>query len=191
MKKVTLFAFFGLLISTIAFAAPDRTGKTDVGVNLSAGFMEDSNTALYWGGNMSYGINSWSAIGVSTGYQSFGSDLNVGDLRGVPVMFDMYLRGQMGDQPYVPYGVLGLGAIFWDFKEEGLTAGSTVDVDTSFGVKLGGGVDWFINDHWAINFEATYTFADADTTVKNSSGSVTSTANADFWNIGGGLKYLF
>ena len=190
-KKAVLVGLAQLLVAGAVYAAPDRVGAVDVGVNISAGFMDDSNTAAYFGGNMSYGITNWSAVGVSLGYQSFGSDLNVGDLNAVPLMFDIYLRNQSADRAYVPYAVLGLGAIFWNFDEEGLAAGSSVDIDTSFGVKLGGGVDWFINDKWALNFEASYTFADADTTVRTANGSVSATSDADYWNVGGGLKYLF
>ena len=191
LKKISVSVVSVFLVGGLAYAAPDRTGKTDIGFNASAGIMQDSNVAAYFGGNMSYGINNWSAVGFSVGYENFGSNLGIGDLSAVPLMFDMYVRSQNADQAYVPYAILGLGAVLWDFKESGLTAGSTVNVDTSFGVKLGGGVDWFVNDHWAINFEGSYTFADANVTVKNSAGSVTATGNADFWNLGGGLKYLF
>lgn len=190
-KKAVVLGFAQILIAGAVYAAPDRVGAVDVGFNASAGFMEDADTAAYFGGNMSYGINNWSAIGFSAGYQSFGSDFNIGDLNAYPLMVDFYFRSHENERAYVPYAVLGLGAVVWDFDEEGLTAGSSVDIDTSFGVKLGGGVDWFINEKWAINFEASYTFADAETKVTNSAGSVTGTSDADFWNVGGGIKYIF
>lgn len=208
MRKASLLMFvlaFG--VSSMALAAPERTGKTEVGVDLAAGISTDSevNTATYFGGNVSWGLSEWLAIGASFGYQNFSSDDSTiagvtifgSDLSAYPLFADILLRAPMGDNPLVPYGLLGLGVIFWDasdtFTSSGLVA--KTDVDASFGIKVGGGVDWFLNDHWILNFNGSYVFSDSDakTTVTGSgiSSSLTERVDLDYWTIGGGLKYQF
>jgi outer membrane protein W len=109
----------------------------------------------------------------------------------------MILRVPVGDSPVQPYGVVGLGAIFWNIDDTTSSNGVTVttDIDTAFGVKVGGGVDWFVNDHWIVNFNGAYVFNDADGTATASAGgataSVTEKFDLDYWTVGGGLKYLF
>ncbi len=195
------------LIGTSVYAAPDRTGKTDVGVDVAYSDLTDdeTNSATYVGGSVSHGLNEWLALGVSFGWQSFGSDdvfisgvtIPGPDLRSYPLFADIIVRIPTGDQPFVPYGVIGFGAIFWDADEVTASNGVKIktDVDTSFGFKLAGGVDWFLNDHWALNFNGGYVFTDANTTVTATAGNLSVSAadksDLDYWTIGAGLKFIF
>jgi len=203
LKRIIMFALFVSFVAAPAFAAPDRTGKSDFGVNVSAAVPRDSSqdNAVYVGGTYAYGINEWLAIGVEAGRMEFGNKLDLGggtvvdagDLQGIPVLGDVILRVPMPDSPFQPYGVVGLGAIFWDFDESALFSANNIDieVDTSFAIKTGIGFDWFLNDNWILNAEASYVFADADLKAITPVGTATDTTDVDYWMIGGGVKYLF
>ena len=186
-----------------AYSAPDRTGKWDAGINVSGAIARDNDidSTVYVGGNLAYGVTPWLALGIESGWTDFGTHLDLGngvkvdagDATGVPLLGDIILRVPIKDSEVTPYGVVGLGAIFWNFDESNLfkTANIQVDIKTSFAAKFGGGLDWFINDHWILNFEAAYVLADADVTAKVGGVSATDTTSADYWTIGGGIKYLF
>ncbi len=201
---LVLLTSFGLLApSAFAFSAPDRVGKADIGFDLSGAISSDSdiNSTFYVGGNMSYGINEWFAVGVSLGREEFSAnDITVGsatipgpDIAGHPLFLDFIFRKYMPDKAYVPYGVLGAGIIWW--KSQDVTASNGIQyeasVDPALGFKLGGGVDWFMNDKWALNLNFDYVLTTSSAPLSNGSISVRDDVNLDYWNLGGGIKYLF
>lgn len=57
-----------------------------------------------------------------------------------------------------PYAYLGAGGFWWDFKENPFLQDNfvTVDVDPSIAFKVGAGVDWWVSERWAINFDVSY-----------------------------------
>jgi opacity protein-like surface antigen len=204
IKKGILILLMLAFAAGPAFAAPDRTGKLDMGVNVSAAFSTDSDIddTIYVGGSWSYGIYEWLAIGFEAGWMEAdtevelaGASINTGDIAGIPVFGDFIFRAPMGDQPLNPYAVVGVGAVFWDIDESHTIAdaGYEVDADSSFAMKFGGGVDWFVTSNWIVYFEGAYVLADADISVRRSDGSevITDEESLDFWTVGGGIKYLF
>ncbi len=207
-KRVFAVTLMGLaVVAHTAFASPDRTGKIDMGVNVSSAFSTDSevNTAAYVGGNIAYGVNKYFAVGFEGGWQRHEID-DVTDsgitifgpkLSGVPLFGDLIFRMPIENQNIVPYGLVGLGTVLWSIDDTSATGGVLVNtkVSDAFAVKLGGGFDWFLNDNWIINFDASYVFDRARETQTASLGglSVSASQNAklDYWNVGGGIKYLF
>ena len=206
-KKAVVLGLAQFLILGVAFAAPDRTGKTDIGLEVAGAMSTDADTngGAYVGGNLSYGFSEWTALGVSfgghaadiddvtdSGVTILGPDVSEFSLFG-----DLIIRVPTGESPFNPYGVVGLGVIFWNIDDTTTNTGVSVatDVDTALGIKLGGGVDYFVNDHWIANFNGAYIFNNADTTLTASAGGVsiaaTDKVDFDYWTIGGGLKYLF
>lgn len=196
-----VFSLLCLIGSMEAYAAPATTGKVDLGVHVSGVLHEDADTgnALGISGRAAYGLNEWVAVGVEAGYYG-GADVasegfELGDLSGVSVFGDILLRFPNESQ-ILPYGVLGIGGIFWNFDDSELvkSVGLETKVDDSFAVKLGGGFDWFVSEHWAINFEAAYVFADATVhAVESSTGSdlASEEGSLNHWVIGAGVKFLF
>lgn len=192
------------LTAGFAYAVPDRTGKLDIGVNISAALPTDNDVedTYYIGGSWAYGIYEWLAIGFEAGWIDSDTNMDIdassitaGDITGVPVFGDFIFRLPMADQPINPYAVLGLGGIFWSLEEDDAitNAGFEADVNSSFAMKFGGGVDWFVTPNWIIYFEGAYVWTNEDVTIRSSDGSerVTDENSLDFWTVGGGIKYLF
>ena len=157
-------------------------------------------------GDVSYGINQWLAVGFSGGWAAFGMDdatvsgitIPGPDVNGFPLFGEIILRAPIANQSYVPYAVAGFGTVIWNVDDTTTSNGIHVqtDVSTAFAFKLGGGVDWFINDHWIFNINGAYVFSRPDTTVTVSAGSLSASAVSqndkyDYWTVGGGLKFLF
>ena len=198
-KKGIVMMFAALLCAPAVFAAPEEmTGKTDLTVDGFADIYKDSSqdAALNLMYRLAYNVNDNFAVGVESGYyfdsKSSIGGINLGDLNGIPLFGDLIVR--FPNQSSVePYGVLALGAIFWNFDESSLvkSAGVTASVDTGFAAKLAGGVDWFMNDHWAVNVEGGYIFSNATATVSGGGASISDKSDMDHWVVGGGLKYVF
>lgn len=202
-KRILLIALALLLVPVAVYAAPDRTGKWDAGVNVSELIPDDDEVdgTVYVGGTAAYGVTEWFALGVESGWASldvedssqFFGFSDWGELTGIPLMGDFILRVPIKDSPVNPYAVVGLGVIFWDFDESDRVSslGVEVDVDAAFAAKFGAGFDWFINDNWIINFEGGYVMSDTDVTLRVGGVSATANIETDYWMIGGGIKYLF
>lgn len=202
LKKALLFIMVAVSATVSAYAAPDRVGQWDAGVNVSGVIPEanDIDNTVYVGGTFAYGVHQWIALGFEAGWlETHSGDDSVfgigdlGDLTGNPVMGDIIIRIPNPDQPFVPYAIVGIGVVVWDFKAspplEAL--GVDVDVDTTFALKVGGGIDWWLNSNWILNFEASYVFMNASVTVTTKGTSSSNDENLDYFQIGGGLKYLF
>jgi opacity protein-like surface antigen len=192
MRKALIVAAFLLIATQSAYAAPDRTAKWDIGLNVSGAIPDEGDSAVYVGGTAAYGVNNWLAIGIESGWAQFDdSDAGVtveSDM--VPLFGDIILRVPMENQVQ-PYAIFGLGAIFWDASTD--VANVEVDVDTAFAAKFGAGLDWFINENWIANFEFSYVTSDAEGTARNTvtGASISAEGETDYWMVGGGIKYLF
>ena len=160
--------------------APDRVGRWDWGINIAAGFNDRSDDTAFYSTSIAYGVTPWIALGAEAGWQE-ASLSNTEDLGLVPVLADIIIRVPTVNATVVPYMVVGLGVM-----GAYVTDTNNNDSDnTSFGWKLGGGVDWFLNERWILNLELAYYGSSADL-PRSSAGDSTS-----FWTLGGGLKYVF
>ena len=207
MKKLVLFLFALLLISvSVADAAPDRTGHWNVGVNVAGGIPTDDgiSAGVQVTGRADYGLNRWLALGFSGGWQGFeldsasgtGITVNGADLTGFPLFADFIFRVPVGDMPYEPYVIAGLGTVIWDVSDTSAfsstsSADISTEVESSLAFKLGGGLDYFVNNNWILNFEAAYVFNDSDVTFTSSGSSATTSVELDYWTVGGGVKHHF
>ena len=191
IKKLVLMLALVMLAAQSAYAAPDRVGKTDIGLSVAAAIpdADDSDTAAYVGGSFAYGVQSWLALGASIGWAEFeesASGIEIEE-RAVPIFADIIFRVPATEAQAQPYAVLGLGAIVWDADIN--VANVDTDIDTAFAAKLGAGLDWFMNENWILNLEASYVFSDTEATVTNTStgASISAEGETDFWMVGGAL----
>jgi hypothetical protein len=195
IRKIGLFiALIALCVSNNAYAAmtSDRVGKWDIGVNVSGAIPTDSDvdSAAYVGGSLSYGVQDWLALGAEAGWAQFGESapgINL-DENAVPIFGDIIFRYPTSSE-WKPYAIIGLGVIVWNIDSN--ISGLNVDVDTAFAAKFGGGVDYFMNDNWALNFEFSYVTSSADATATFNGATATASGDTDYWMVGGGVKYLF
>lgn len=201
MGKSIIFVMlmiFGIILGSFSSYAEDLSGKVGVGVNISGIIPDDEEVenAVYVGGNVNYGVNKYLAVGVESGYRKSEVKLNGsngGDLRGIPLLADVLVRVPTGESRFAPYGIVGIGAIFWDYKAANFlkNSGISIDIDTSFATKLGAGLDFFLTKHIALNIEGGYIWSRSDAKLKYSGGQSTERLKTDHWQIGGGLKYYF
>ena len=188
-RAFPLFAAF-LAVPAVALAAvasnpaTNRAGRTDVGFNVAGVFSDenDLDDSVFLTGSVAHGLNEWLALGFEVGWAE--RNLSDDDLTAIPLLVDLIVRVP-NESAVVPYGVGGVGAIVWDVEDDDLD--DLEDIDASFAAKLGGGIDWFLNERWIVNVEAAYVFTDEDIEITSGSRSV----ELDYWTVGGGLKYLF
>lgn len=92
------------------------------------------------------------------------------------------------DNKFSPY--LGAGINYSLFYGEDTATGFTdLDVDGGFGYALQAGADYWINDHWGVNFDVKKVWLDVDATLNN--GSIRADVDLDPWIIGAGISYRF
>ncbi len=203
MKKIFFLLAVVSFFPIAAQASSDRVGQWDAGVNVAGNLITDQqgDGAVYVGGNFSYGINEWLALGMSIGWSdsrfevtnSAGSNGKGGRVTSIPIFADAIFRvPNLDNRQLVPYGVMGLGGIFTSEHGNGNAANLGLDTDAEDGIafKLGAGVDWFANNNWIYYLETGYVFTDASIEVKNPNGSENDSVDLSYYYIGGGVKWL-
>lgn len=97
----------------------------------------------------------------------------------------------------VPYASLGGGYYFLDLDEKSelrvFFPGVAIDleIDDTFFVTVGGGVDIFVTDHIALNFDAKYAWAQADIDETQNTRTLGGTMNLNGAFVGAGFKFFF
>jgi len=202
MKKILILVLMltVVCIGSNAFAVEDQAGRSSIGIVGGGIFPSDSDIddTFYIGGNYSYSINNYFALGAEVGYTLWEDELNgisYGDVRAVPLLADFYLRYPIdaGENTLIPYAIGGVGIIFWDYDESSLLElfGISVDMDTELGLKLGGGCDFLISENFALNLEGSYLWSDANATVAAAGTVAAAEIDTDSWLITGGVKFYF
>ena len=191
MKRILALTSLALIFaaSNVFAAAPDRVGHAELGV-LGGGAFNDSGAddAGFIQAAWDYGVTPYIALGVEGGWQEASGSFSSEDVGSVHIMGDIILRNPDWHDNLVPYGILGLGVIGQYVTDEDGGAptnnGNDVD-DTGFGWKLGGGLDWFINPNWVLNFEVAWFSSSVDLPGSSVANGV------DYWTVGGGIKFVF
>jgi len=188
------------MLSSAAYAEQDLTGKVSGGLVGGGVFPADDDIDSTWyvGGNLAYSISNYIAIGGEVGYSSWEDEnngLDYGDVRAIPLLADLYLRHpiDMDGQLFLPYAVVGVGVVFFDYDESSLLESNGIEVDmgTELGVKLGAGFDYFVQEDVALNFEGSYLWSDTDMTVAAFGQQASADIDTDSWMIVGGVKIYF
>lgn len=91
------------------------------------------------------------------------------------------------DKAFSPYVGAGLNySIFYGENSKGLP---DVDIGNGVGYALQAGTDYWLNDHWGLNFDVKKIFVKVDTSAAN--GVVQGNLHVDPWLIGAGVSYRF
>ncbi len=174
MKKFIILAVLLALVSLVPGAAMADSIKGRLGVTGKVGFIVPSDneaefgfgtnhtdTGLVVGGGLLYGIDDHFAAELDVTNSSFDSE--IGDFDITDISFGgQYRFTNMRDRRLVPYLGAGLDIISSDFDSD---FGGRRHVDTTLGVHLSGGLDYFVEKHVALTAEAKVVLApDADIT---------------------------
>jgi outer membrane protein len=160
MKK--LFAL-GCLVTTVSLSAGAASAydiKGNLGVTGKIGFLVPSDnesdffhnstdTGFVGGGGLIYGIDDHFAAEFDVTRTSFGSE--TGDFGITNLSFGGQYRFQVPRRELVPYVGLGMDILVSDYDPYD---GAVRNVDTTVGVHLSGGVDYFLQRSFALTAEA-------------------------------------
>lgn len=177
-----------------------RTEAQDEGAYLTAGANYlystegDNNHGLYPNAKLGYDWTPYIGTEIESGWMLFDYDVDgrdLGNVHAVPILFNLTLKYPV--DRFVPYVVGGTGVFLFSFDETNDQNIDDVDFDrAAYGFKAGGGFDYYVSEHWALNVESGYYFmlgADAERTVAGV--RIGEDANLDSFYAGAGLKFKF
>lgn len=197
MKKLIVFACLATTISMTAGTAMADSIKGKLGVTGRVGFLSpaDNNAEFFdnrtdsgfvAGGGLIFGIDDHIAAELDVTRSEFDSD--TGDFGVTNFSFGGQYRFALQQRQLVPYLGAGLDILVSDYDENG---GARSDVDTTVGVHVSGGVDFFLQKNLALTAEAKIVAApDADITDRQSGASAGDFDPTSF-STTVGLRYFF
>lgn len=207
MKKKIITPFvvaLVLVISQVSFAQ-DMEGKFGIGARVAyinysddfgSGIDADIDETAMYGGNLTYFVQRYLSLELSVDYVETDLDLedfDIGELEQIPILLS--LRTHLSTNPKVsPYLTIGVGYYLNDFDmKSSIPAGYDLDTDDSFGYHLGGGIEYFFNEHFAFNFDLKYIWSNVDVDIKTPGGYSVSDhkVDVDAFTSGVGFKYYF
>ena len=201
-----------LVFSQVGFAQ-DMKGRFGIGarigyVNYSGDSIDDMDLdfdeAAMYGGNLVYYLHSYFSLELSADYVKTDAELkgsglspiNFGELKQIPIILSGRFHFST-NQKISPYLSGGIGYYINDFDlsdsaSSELPSGSEFDPDDSIGFHLGGGVQFLLNEHIALDLDVKYIWNKTDFNAK-SPGYETEEVSVDLDNlyVGVGLKYYF
>jgi outer membrane protein len=212
MKKKIIAPFFAvaalmLVVSQVSFAQ-DMEGRLGIGArvaytNYSDDFgsvLDTDGEATMYGGNLTYFVQRYLSLELSVDYvetdldlKVTGTSVDIGDLEQIPILLS--LRAHLSTNPKVsPYFIIGAGYYLNDFDmKSSIPTGYYLDPDDSFGWHLGGGIEYFFNEHFAFNFDLKYLWSnvDIDITVPGVYSVRNKNFDVDAFISGVGFKFYF
>ena len=201
-----------LVFAQVGFAQ-DMNGKFGIGarigyVNYSGDSIDDTDVdfddAAMFGGNLVYYLHSYFSLELSADYVktdtefkvSGFSPVNFGELKQVPIILNGRFHFST-NQKISPYLSAGIGYYINDFDlsdaaSSELPSGSELDPDDSIGFNLGGGIQFLLNEHFALDLDLKYIWNKTDFEAK-APGYEKEEISVDLDNfyVGIGLKYYF
>jgi len=213
MKKKFIVPFFivaalMLIVSQVSFAQ-DMEGKIGIGVrasyinysddDLGGGIDAEFDETAMYGGNLTFFAHNYLSLELSVDYvetdvdlEALGVSVDIGELEQIPILLS--LRTHLSTNPKVsPYLTIGIGYYLNDFDmKSSIPAGYDLDPDDSFGYHLGGGIEYFFNEHFAFNFDLKFIWTNVDFDV-SAPGYTTEEhkVDVDAFTSGIGFKYYF
>lgn len=139
---------------------------SDIGANKSK---FESDAGLVFGGGFIYGIDRNIAAEVEITHASFNAETPTGDFKGdfdvINIGLGAQYRFAISQANLTPYAGAGLDIILSDFeRKDGV---GSYDVDTTVGLHVKGGIDYFLNRQVALNAEGKFVVA-PETDIKGS-----------------------
>jgi len=181
MKKIIFWVCLAATVSLTSGAAMADSIKGRVGITGKIGLLIPANSELgdkrvktdagfVGGGGFLFGIDDHIAAEIDVTRTEFGSDFpisgNAGDFGITDVSIGGQYRFDVTNKKLIPYVGAGLDILLSDYNDH---SGIRHDVDTTVGIHISGGVDYFILKQLALTAEVkALTALDAD--IKNNTG---------------------
>jgi len=196
MKKFIVFACLATTVSVTGGTAMADSISGRLGVTGKAGFSipADNDSDFYHnktdagfigGGGLIYGLDNHFAAEVDLTRSVFGSE--TGDFGITNLSFGGQYRVALSDRRIVPYLGLGMDILFSDYDPSN---GSRQDVDTTVGVHISGGVDYFLQKRVALTVEAKGVIA-PDTDITDRNGNHSGNFDPSGFSSTVGIRYFF
>lgn len=197
MKRLIVLACLAAAVSMTAGTAMADSIKGRLGVTGRIGLLNpaDNNaeyinnktdTGIVVGGGIIYGIDDHIALELDVTRSVFGS--STGDFGLTNISFGGQYRFALQQSQLVPYVGAGLDILATDYEENN---GVSSDVDTTAGIHISGGVDYFLQKNLALTAEAKLvTAADAKIT-DGRSGSHAGDFDPSNVSMTVGIRYFF
>jgi outer membrane protein len=196
MKKIIVLACLATTISMTAGTVMADSIKGRVGVTGKIGFLvpADNDTGLpnrtdagfIGGAGLIYGIDDHFAAELDVTRTSFGSDS--GDFGITNVSLGGQYRFALQQRQLVPYIGAGLDILVSDYDPND---GSRADVDTTVGVHVSGGVDYFLQRNLALTAEAKLVAAPDTSITGRQSGAHIGNFDPSSFSTTFGVRYFF
>ncbi len=197
--------------------APKKETHFDNLIQMQSGKLEGKSM---FGGTLTYGVSRWLSLEVAFD-NSLNTDLNdkvldikIATVRVYPLTFSAQLRYIAPPEYYtwmVPYLTFGFGRYFIscntskEYKEHEapkppVVRDIKVDMDSTWGGHIGGGMDIFLSKNIALTFEFRYFWADSDIherIILRSNDTIiyqerrSDRIDLDSWMVGAGIKFYF
>ncbi len=116
-----------------------------------------------------------------------GADLDLGSTMILPPTLTLQYHFTPGKalSPYVGAGI----NYTLPYAEDNGDDVNQLEADGSFGWALQAGADYWLNDHWGLNFDVKKIYVDVDASING--GDITGNVELDPWVIGTGVAYRF
>lgn len=198
MKKLIVFACLATTISMTAGQAMADSIRGKIGVTGRIGLLSpadndviidgdnETDAGFVAGAGVIFGIDDHLAAELEVSRTDFDSD--TGDFGVTNVSLGGQYRFALQQRQLVPYVGAGLDILVSDYDQFG---GAGRDVDTTVGVHVSGGVDYFLQKNLALTAEAKLVAApDADITDRQNGNKVGNFDPSSF-STTVGLRYFF
>lgn len=197
MKKLIVVACLATTVSMTAGTAMADSIKGKLGVTGKIGLVNpaDNESDFYknktdigfiGGGGLIYGIDDHFAAELDLTRTSFGSE--TGDFGVTNLSLGGQYRFALTNRQLVPYVGAGLDILFSDYDPD---FGPNQDVDTTVGVHVSGGIDYFLQKNLALTAEAKLVIA-PDTKITDSyNGNHYGDFDPSSFSTTFGIRYFF
>lgn len=197
MRKIIVLACLVTTVSMTAGTAMADSIKGRLGITGRVGLLSpDDNNAEYvynsadigfiGGGGLIYGIDDHFAAELEVTRAEFGSD--TGDFGVTNVSFGGQYRFALQQRQLVPYIGVGLDILISDYDHNG---GASRDVDTTAGVHVSGGVDYFLQRNLALTAEVKLVAAPDAKITDRQTGAHTGDFDPNSFSTTAGIRYFF
>jgi len=197
MKKLIVFACLATTISMTAGTAMADSIKGKLGVTGRVGFVNPAdNNAEYLdnrtdsgfvaGGGLIYGLDDHIAVELEATRADFGSD--TGDFGVTDISIGGQYRFALQQHQLVPYLGAGVDILFSDYDER---FGARSDVETTVGIHVSGGVDFFLQRNLALTAEAKLVAAPEAKITDRQDGSNAGDFDPSSFSTTVGIRFFF